>query len=113
MRSTFRLLALGLVLALAAPCLAAAEEEPVYGPQLESFDYPWPVEHFRFTSQGEPLDMAYMDVAPATPNGRVAVLLHGKNFCAATWQETIGVLSREGYRVIAPDQIGFCKSSKP
>jgi pimeloyl-ACP methyl ester carboxylesterase len=59
------------------------------------------------------LDMAYMDVKPKTPNGKVAVLLHGKNFCAATWQGTISVLSDRGYRVIAPDQIGFCKSSKP
>jgi pimeloyl-ACP methyl ester carboxylesterase len=59
------------------------------------------------------MDMAYMDVAPPRPNGRVAVLLHGKNFCAATWQATILALSQAGYRVVAPDQIGFCKSTKP
>ena len=41
------------------------------------------------------------------------MLLHGKNFCAATWQATITGLADAGYRVIAPDQIGFCKSSKP
>src|SRR6201991_1993928 len=67
-------------------------------------------------SQGESLHMAYMDVAPADPahaNGRTAVLLHGKNFCAATWWPTMQRLSDAGYRVIAPDQIGFCKSSKP
>jgi pimeloyl-ACP methyl ester carboxylesterase len=52
-------------------------------------------------------------VKPSAPNGRTAVLLHGKNFCAATWQDTIAVLVGAGYRVIAPDQIGFCKSSKP
>ena len=40
-------------------------------------------------------------------------MLHGKNFCAATWEQTIEALSDAGYRVIAPDQIGFCKSSKP
>jgi pimeloyl-ACP methyl ester carboxylesterase len=56
-----------------------------------------------------------MDVPPPpnTGNGRTAVLLHGKNFCAATWEGTIKALSAEGYRVIAPDQIGFCKSTKP
>jgi pimeloyl-ACP methyl ester carboxylesterase len=55
-----------------------------------------------------------MDIAPtATPNGRVAVLLHGKNFCAATWGETARALAGQGFRVIVPDQIGFCKSSKP
>ena len=91
----------------------AADDGPRYGPQLEGFEYPWPVSRFSFASQGETLEIAYMDVKAAAPNGRVAVLLHGKNFCAATWQDTIAVLSAAGYRVIAPDQIGFCKSSKP
>ena len=59
------------------------------------------------------MDMAYMDVKPTNPNGRVVVLLHGKNFCAATWEGTIKVLTGAGYRVIAPDQVGFCKSTKP
>ena len=109
-------LALGAALALAptAPSRAAPSDAgPAYGPELQGFQYLWPVSHFRFTSQGDALDMAYMDVKPATPNGRVVVLLHGKNFCAATWQATIAVLTGAGYRVIAPDQIGFCKSSKP
>ena len=86
---------------------------PSYGPQLEGFSYPWPVALYRFRSQGQALEMAYMDVKPRKPNGRIAVLLHGKNFCAATWQTTITTLVEAGYRVIAPDQIGFCKSSKP
>ena len=59
------------------------------------------------------MDMAYMDVRPATPNGHAVVLLHGKNFCAATWEGSIRALSGAGYRVIAPDQIGWCKSTKP
>jgi len=55
-----------------------------------------------------------MDVAPtAPPNGRTAVLLHGKNFCGATWAETIAVLAGAGYRVVVPDQVGFCASTKP
>jgi len=91
----------------------AADDDAAYGPQLQGFDYPWPVSHFTFSSQHQTLEMAYMDVRPQTPNGKVAVLLHGKNFCAATWQGTIAVLIAHGYRVIAPDQIGFCKSSKP
>ncbi|CAB3752708.1 alpha/beta fold hydrolase [Paraburkholderia solisilvae] len=97
----------------ASPAEAAGNAGPAYGPELEGFDYPYPVRQFTFTSQGEALDMAYMDVAPAHPNGRTAVLMHGKNFCGATWVETIRRLSDAGYRVIAPDQIGFCKSSKP
>ena len=102
------------VLALFQPAGAARlDDGPRYGPELQGFDYPWPVRHFRFTSQGVALDMAYMDVMPARPNGQTAVLLHGKNFCAATWQDTITALTAHGYRVIAPDQIGFCKSTKP
>ena len=58
--------------------------------------------------------MAYMDIAPTVAaNGRTLVLLHGKNFCAVTWGATAKRLAGEGYRVIVPDQIGFCKSSKP
>jgi pimeloyl-ACP methyl ester carboxylesterase len=108
-----RIPALIATLAIILAPMAANAAEPSYGPELQGFAYPWPVSHYRFTSQDEALDMAYMDVKPAKPNGRTAVLLHGKNFCSATWQATITVLSAAGYRVIAPDQIGFCKSSKP
>jgi pimeloyl-ACP methyl ester carboxylesterase len=92
---------------------ADTANEPVYGPELEGFDYPYPVQQYRFTSQGVPLYMAYMDVKPVKPNGRTVVLLHGKNFCGATWEGSIDALSKAGYRVVAPDQVGFCKSSKP
>lgn len=93
----------------------SAQDGPVYGAELQGFDYPYPVAYFKFRSQRQDLQMAYMDVAanPQTANGRTAVLLHGKNYCAATWSPTIGALSKAGYRVIAVDQIGFCKSSKP
>jgi pimeloyl-ACP methyl ester carboxylesterase len=98
-----------------APLLAAqAADEPAYGPELEGFTYPAPVQQFRFTSQGTPLRMAYMDVKPAAKaNGRTVVLLHGKNFCGATWAASMQVLSKAGYRVVVPDQVGWCKSSKP
>ncbi|MFL9949931.1 alpha/beta hydrolase [Paraburkholderia agricolaris] len=97
----------------AAPVAAADNDGPAYGPELQGFSYPEPVGQYDFTSQGVALHMAYMDIKPAHANGRTAVLLHGKNFCAATWDATIHRLSDAGYRVIAPDQIGFCKSSKP
>jgi pimeloyl-ACP methyl ester carboxylesterase len=104
---------LGLTMALMLTPPASTRADPSYGPELQGFAYPFPVSHYRFTSQDNALDMAYMDVKPEHPNGQVAVLLHGKNFCAATWQGTITALTDAGYRVIAPDQIGFCKSSKP
>lgn len=103
----------GLLAAGAAPVFAASEG-PSYGPELQGFQYPYPVEHFNFQSQGKSLQMGYMDI-PATgkANGRSVILLHGKNFCGATWEGSIKALSDAGYRVIAPDQIGFCTSSKP
>src|SRR5690606_862478 len=39
--------------------------------------------------------------------------IHGKNFNGAYWKTTIQALTKEGYRVIVPDQVGFGKSSKP
>ena len=66
-----------------------------------------------FVGQGEALEMAYLDVRPEQPNGETIVLLHGKSFCAGAWEGSIRRLMAAGYRVIAPDQIGFCKSTKP
>src|SRR6202034_2635186 len=100
------------VFLLAVSSLAWAADAS-YGPELQGFDYPHSVGHFDFQSQRQTLRMAYMDVRPKNPNGRTAVLIHAKNFCAATWRTTIDALTDHGYRVIAPDQIGFCKSSKP
>src|SRR5471032_608970 len=92
----------------------AMADTPSYGPQLEGFAYPYPLKHFSFNSQGETLQMGYMDVAPlGHKNGQTVVLMHGKNFCGATWDDTIKALAGKGYRVIAPDQIGFCSSTKP
>jgi pimeloyl-ACP methyl ester carboxylesterase len=102
-----------LLVALLSLCEAARTGETAYGPELQGFEYPHPVLRFEFLSQRQTLRMAYMDVHPKQANGRTAVLLHGKNFCAATWSATIDALSAAGYRVIAPDQIGFCKSTKP
>lgn len=85
-----------------------------------NFTYTYPINLYKFKSQGQALDMAFIDVPPSCAEKKhkgkpppVAVLLHGKNFCSITWRGTIASLSKAGYRVIAPDQVGFCKSSKP
>ncbi|KAI3396149.1 hypothetical protein diail_412 [Diaporthe ilicicola] len=81
-----------------------------------NYTYPYPVKVYNFESQFQELQMAFMDVPHAenvTCNGQVAVLFHGKNFCGPTWIQTINELRAHGYRVIAVDQVGFCKSSKP
>jgi pimeloyl-ACP methyl ester carboxylesterase len=96
-------------------CAHAAEpgaREP-YGIALEGFAYPYPVHLLPLVNDGEELRMAYMDIAPAQPNGRSAVLLHGRNFPSSYWASVIKTLSEAGYRVVVPDQIGFGKSSKP
>ena len=101
-----------LLMSVSLPLMAASF--PSYGPQLEGFAYPFPVQDFRFESQGIQVQMGYMDIKPTgTPNGRSVLMLHGKNFCGATWQDSISALTAQGYRVVAPDQIGFCRSSKP
>ncbi|KAF1845340.1 alpha/beta hydrolase fold domain-containing protein [Cucurbitaria berberidis CBS 394.84] len=85
-------------------------------PSTWNYPYPWPVQYQNLTSQRLNLSMAYMDVSPNTTSyytNKTIVLLHGKNFCGATWEDTARRLSTNGYRVIIPDQIGFCKSSKP
>jgi pimeloyl-ACP methyl ester carboxylesterase len=105
-----------MTLAAAALLLTGAQQAPPvpdYGARLERFAYPWPVQTMQVTIVGEPAEMAFMDVAPAHPNGRSVLLLHGKNFCGATWESSVRALTGAGYRVLVPDQIGFCKSSKP
>jgi len=82
-------------------------------PNLENVEYPFPVHYIDLNLQNQDLKMGYMDVPAKKPNGDVVVLMHGKNFCSAYWKKTASDLSKAGYRVIMPDQIGFGKSSKP
>ena len=91
----------------------SAESQPGLDAMLTSYEYPYPVSTYTFESQNHPVKMAYMDIKPKAPNGRIALLLHGKNFSGAYWADTIKALSQKGWRVIVPDQIGFGKSSKP
>lgn len=86
--------------------------EPL-GIRLEKYEYPYPVSMLALITQNQKLEMAYMEVKPAKPNGETVVLLHGKNFCGAYWGKTAKDLAENGYRVVIPDQIGFGKSSKP
>jgi pimeloyl-ACP methyl ester carboxylesterase len=111
-----RVLAAALFAALfVLPSAQAAEPAPrePYGIGLEGFAYPYPVSLLPLVNDGEQLRMAYMDVAPAQPNGRTVVLLHGRNFPSSYWAPVIKTLGDAGYRVVVPDQIGFGKSSKP
>ena len=58
--------------------------------------------------------MAYRDLRPTgAADGKTVLLLHGKNFSGFYWEPTIEFLAQQGYRVIAPDQLGFGASSRP
>ncbi|WP_179005800.1 alpha/beta fold hydrolase [Winogradskyella forsetii] len=81
--------------------------------ELANYKYPYPVFNLELNVQEQELKMAYMDVKPENYNGKNIVLFHGKNFNGAYWETTIDALTKEGFRVIVPDQIGFGKSSKP
>src|SRR3982751_4383535 len=106
------LAAMPLLSAAAAEAERPLAREP-YGIALEGFAYPYPVHLLPLVNDGEQVRMAYMDVAPAQPNGRVVVLLHGRNFPSSYWAPVIRTLNEAGYRVVVPDQVGFGKSSKP
>ncbi|WP_261511389.1 alpha/beta fold hydrolase [Chryseobacterium paludis] len=101
-----------LMLFLIAPTLVFSQLKPLDG-MLTNYQYPYEVHFVDLNSQNQNLKMAYMDVQPKNPNGKIIMLLHGKNFNGAYWEQTAKDLSDKGFRIIIPDQIGFGKSSKP
>jgi pimeloyl-ACP methyl ester carboxylesterase len=87
---------------------------PALGICLEEYEYPYPVRFLPLSSDLQPVSMAYMDIAPGTePNGKTVVLIHGKAFGCYYFRDVIEALTGAGYRVVAPDQIGWGKSPKP
>ena len=102
-----------LVLLFLSIHLSAQENRPVLDIMLTNYKYPYEVSFLNLKSQNQYLKMAYMDIKPNKANGKTVVLLHGKNFNGAYWKTTVEALTKEGFRVIVPDQIGFGKSSKP
>jgi pimeloyl-ACP methyl ester carboxylesterase len=116
--------ALLLLAAAAAP--AVAQERSVLPPAPTPTDvrpgsitcdecpYPYPSNYLDISVYTQDVRIAYMDVAPTGPaNGHTVLLLHGNNFGGFYFKVIIDALTREGFRVIVPDQIGYGKSSKP
>lgn len=104
-----------LFLLMLAPFAGFAQENALkeLDINLSNYQYPYPVHFLDLNIQQQNLKMAYMDVTPDNYNHKNVVLLHGKNFNGAYWRTTIEALTKKGFRVIVPDQIGFGKSSKP
>ena len=76
--------------------------------------YPYPSKYLNIKVYGQDVRIAYMDVAAqGTPNGHTVALLHGNNFGGFYFKGIIDALTKEGFRVIVPDQIGYGRSSKP
>ena len=61
--------------------------------------------------EGGSLRMHYLDEGPAT--GELILCLHGQPTWSYLYRKMIPILTSTGYRVIAPDLIGFGKSDKP
>lgn len=81
--------------------------------QIRPVKYPYPVQYLSLRIENQTARMAYMDAKPAAPNGRTVILFHGKNFNGYYWKDVAAALTKNGYRVVIPDQIGWGKSSKP
>ena len=87
---------------------------PLPAQQIQAPRPKYAVQFFPLQVESQDLRMAYRDVPPVTaPNGKTALLLHGKNFSSFYWESTIEFLTHQGYRVIATDQLGFGASSRP
>lgn len=70
-------------------------------------DYPFKANYLKVDN----LRMHYVDEGPK--DGQIILMLHGEPSWSYLYRFMIPVCSAAGYRVIAPDLIGFGKSDKP
>jgi haloalkane dehalogenase len=75
-------------------------------------DYPF-AEHYVDVSdqEGGSLKLHYVDEGPR--DGEIVLMLHGEPSWSFLYRHMISPMVAAGYRVIAPDLIGFGKSDKP
>ncbi|GAA4768005.1 haloalkane dehalogenase [Novosphingobium ginsenosidimutans] len=64
----------------------------------------------RYHTLGSGLRLHYVDEGPR--DGRPVLLLHGEPTWCYLWRHMIPLLTAEGFRVLAPDLIGFGRSDK-
>lgn len=125
MHTHFRSLAFALLI-LPAASAASAQGRSILPPVPTPTDvkpgsitcdecpYPYPSKYLDINVYMQDVRIAYMDVAPTVAaNGHTVLLLHGNNFGGFYFKAIIDGLTKEGFRVIVPDQIGYGKSSKP
>lgn len=59
----------------------------------------------------EGIRIHYVDEGPS--DGNPILLMHGEPSWSYLYRHIIPILAKEGYRVVAPDLVGFGKSDKP
>lgn len=74
-------------------------------------DYPFSSQYVELSEGGAALRMHYVDEGPK--DGEVILMLHGEPSWSYLYRFMIPVCAQAGFRVIAPDLIGFGKSDKP
>ncbi|AZI34940.1 haloalkane dehalogenase [Caenibius tardaugens NBRC 16725] len=78
--------------------------------RLQDYDFPPNYVEIADPALG-PLRMHYVDAG--APDAPVVLMLHGNPTWSYLYRHMIGPVAAAGYRVIAPDMIGFGKSDKP
>jgi len=76
-------------------------------------DFPF-APHFceiRDAATGTPLRIHYIDEGPR--DAPVVLMMHGEPTWSYLYRHMIGPVAQAGYRVVAPDLVGFGKSDKP
>jgi haloalkane dehalogenase len=75
-------------------------------------DYPFQPHYLQVDdTEGGELRIHYLDEGP--PDGDVVLLLHGQPAWSYLYRHMIPPLVEAGFRVIAPDLVGFGRSDKP
>jgi len=75
-------------------------------------DYPFPPNYTQIADgEGGELRLHYLDEGPA--DGPVVLLLHGQPAWSYLYRHMIPPLVEAGFRVLAPDLVGFGRSDKP
>ena len=62
-------------------------------------------------SEGGKLRMHYLDEGPS--DGQIVLCMHGQPSWSYLYRNMIPILTKAGYRCIAPDLVGFGRSDKP
>ena len=71
-------------------------------------DYPF---KSHYVTVGDKLRLHYVDHGPR--DGRVVIMMHGEPSWSFLYRHMIKNVAAAGFRVLAPDLIGFGKSDKP